>query len=118
MLVNLLTRSVLTAFTNRCAAFISSPSSLSSPSSSLSESLIGTTDVEAVTEALVRAVNYNMQRKYMPTSLMFHLATINPLDNVVPLFKQLLTLHRVWYLCSQFVLEAHIHGVYLQLWTA
>ena len=65
VLVNLLTRGVLTAFTNRCAAFVSSPSSLSSTSSSSpSESLIGTTDVEAVTEALVRAVNYNMQRKY------------------------------------------------------
>lgn len=74
--MNLLTCGVLTAFTNRCAAFISSPSSLSSPSSSLNESLIGTTDVEAVTEALVRAVDYNMQRKYLPTSLMFHLTTM------------------------------------------
>lgn len=63
----LITGFLLIAFTNRCAAFVSSPSSISSPSSSLSESLIGTTDVEAVTEALVRAVDYNMQRKCLPT---------------------------------------------------
>ncbi|XP_078373747.1 spatacsin-like isoform X3 [Oculina patagonica] len=52
------------AFTNRCTALFSSSSSLSSPSSSLSECPIGTTDVEAVTEALVRAVNYNMQQQH------------------------------------------------------
>lgn len=116
--MKLLTGCVLTAFTNRCAAFVSSPSSLSSPSSSLSESLTGTTDVEAVTEALVRAVNYNMQRKYLPTSLMFCLMTmrwvqhlshlsfvcwVSLLDNVIIVVLQLLTLDGVLYHCSRCV---------------
>lgn len=35
----------------------------SSPSSSQSELALGTTDVKAVTKALVAAVKYNMQRK-------------------------------------------------------
>lgn len=60
------------AFTNRCAAAFSSSGSVlstlsSSLSSSQSELALGTTDVEAVTEALVGAVKYNMQRKCLPT---------------------------------------------------
>lgn len=59
------------AFTNRCAAALSSSSSMlsslsSSMSSSQSDLALGTTDVEAVTKALVNAVNYNMQRKCLP----------------------------------------------------
>ena len=57
------------AFTNRCSAALSSSSSLlsslsSSLSSSQSDVALGTSDVEAVSEALIKAVDYNMKRKY------------------------------------------------------
>ena len=61
----------LSAFTNRCAALYSSSDSvlsLNSASSPSGEGVLGTTDVVAVTEALVGAVNYNSQRKWGSTA--------------------------------------------------